>query len=128
MFLNFNEKDKFKNFLLKSISMQMPKVFIENFNVKTLAEKYATPLYCYSLKKIRENIKKFKKYFKNFINFINNHILSINRVVCIAYYFAIVSINNSHDYTFTALYPLPSATTKYVSTLTSSFLPALTFL
>ena len=25
MFLNFNEKDKFKNFLLKSISMQMPK-------------------------------------------------------------------------------------------------------
>ena len=31
MFLNFNEKDKFKNFL-KSISMQMPKVFIENFN------------------------------------------------------------------------------------------------
>ena len=32
MFLNFNEKDKFKNFLLKSISMQMPKVFIENFN------------------------------------------------------------------------------------------------
>ena len=59
---------------------------------------------------------------------LNNHILSTNRVVCIAYYCAIVSISNSHDYTFTALYLLPSATTKYVSTLTSSFLPALTFL
>tara|TARA_Y100000816_G_scaffold215088_1_gene160297 strand:- start:2570 stop:3784 length:1215 start_codon:yes stop_codon:yes gene_type:complete len=40
-------------------------LFIENFNVKTLAEKYSTPLYCYSLKKIKENIKKFKRYFKN---------------------------------------------------------------
>ena len=37
--------------------------FIDNFNVKQLANKYGTPLYCYSLKKIKENIKNFKKNF-----------------------------------------------------------------
>ena len=40
---------------------------IDNFKALTLAKKYSTPLYCYSLKKIKENIKNFKKNF-NIIN------------------------------------------------------------
>ncbi len=40
--------------------------FIENFRVKKLAQKYKTPLYCYSFNKIRENIYNFKNNFKSF--------------------------------------------------------------
>jgi len=35
-----------------------------------LAKKYSTPLYCYSLNKIKENIKNFKNYFRNTNNLI----------------------------------------------------------
>ena len=38
---------------------------IDGFKVKTLAKKYNTPIYCYSLKKIKENIIKFKKNFSS---------------------------------------------------------------
>ena len=46
---------------------------IDGFKAKMLAKKYSTPLYCYSLKKIKENIKNFQKSFK-----------SINPLVCFA--------------------------------------------
>ena len=38
---------------------------IDGFKPELLARKYSTPLYCYSLKKIKENIINFKKKFKN---------------------------------------------------------------
>ncbi len=38
-------------------------LFIDSSKVKALAQKYSTPLYCYSYKKIKENIKNFKKNF-----------------------------------------------------------------
>ena len=37
---------------------------IENFKAKYLAKRFATPIYCYSFKKINENIKNFKNSFK----------------------------------------------------------------
>ena len=37
---------------------------IDGLKSSTLAKKYSTPLYCYSLKAIRDNISYFKKYFK----------------------------------------------------------------
>jgi len=40
------------------------KLTIDGFNVDFLAKKFNTPIYCYSLKKIKENILNFKKYFK----------------------------------------------------------------
>ena len=40
------------------------KFFIENVKATSLAKKYSTPLYCYSYKKLRENISEFKKTFK----------------------------------------------------------------
>ena len=39
--------------------------FIDGIKAKILAKKYSTPLYCYSLKKIKENIKNFQKSFKS---------------------------------------------------------------
>ena len=44
---------------------------IDGYKVKTLAKKYSTPLYCYSFKKIKENIDNFKKNFKK-----------INPIIC----------------------------------------------
>ena len=40
-------------------------LFIDGLKVESLAREYSTPLYCYSLKKIKENISNFKKNFKN---------------------------------------------------------------
>ncbi len=40
-------------------------LLIDGFKPEVLAKKYSTPLYCYSLKKIKENITNFKKNFKN---------------------------------------------------------------
>ena len=37
---------------------------IDGHKARTLAHKYSTPLYCYSLKKIKININNFKKHFK----------------------------------------------------------------
>tara|TARA_Y100001970_G_scaffold287465_1_gene412210 strand:+ start:5202 stop:6416 length:1215 start_codon:yes stop_codon:yes gene_type:complete len=47
--------------------------FIDGFKAETLAKKYSTPLYCYSLKKLRDNVNKFRKSFK-----------SINPIICFA--------------------------------------------
>tara|TARA_A100001011_G_scaffold398444_1_gene502900 strand:+ start:1277 stop:2491 length:1215 start_codon:yes stop_codon:yes gene_type:complete len=44
---------------------------IDGFKAEILAKKYSTPLYCYSLKKIKQNIKNFKNHFKG-----------INPVIC----------------------------------------------
>ena len=33
---------------------------VDGLKIKILAKKYSTPLYCYSLNKIKENIKNFK--------------------------------------------------------------------
>ena len=38
--------------------------FIEGKNIRSLAKKFNTPLYCYSYKNLRENIENFKKAFK----------------------------------------------------------------
>ena len=46
---------------------------IENIKVRNLAKKYKTPLYCYSYKRLRENIINFKKSFKN-----------LNPIICFA--------------------------------------------
>ena len=40
------------------------KLNVDGFNVNFLAKKYSTPIYCYSLKKIKENISIFKKNFR----------------------------------------------------------------
>ncbi len=37
---------------------------IDGHKVKTLAQKYSTPIYCYSLKKIKTKLNNFKKNFK----------------------------------------------------------------
>ena len=39
-------------------------LFIDGLKFESLAKKFATPLYCYSLKKIKENITNFKQHFK----------------------------------------------------------------
>ena len=39
---------------------------IENYNLKKLINKFETPIFCYSQKKIKENIKNFKNSFKSF--------------------------------------------------------------
>ena len=38
---------------------------IDNIKTSVLAKKYATPLYCYSFKKLKHNILNFKKNFKS---------------------------------------------------------------
>ena len=42
------------------------KLTIENISVENIAQKYGTPTYCYSYKKLKENIYNFKKNFKSF--------------------------------------------------------------
>jgi len=39
--------------------------FIENVKVRNLAKKFRTPIYCYSHKRLKENINNFKKNFKS---------------------------------------------------------------
>ena len=39
-------------------------LFIDGLKFESLAKKFDTPLYCYSLKKIKENISNFKQHFK----------------------------------------------------------------
>jgi diaminopimelate decarboxylase len=41
-------------------------LFIEKIKIQNLAKKFGTPLYCYSYKKLKENVDNFKK---NFISF-----------------------------------------------------------
>jgi len=40
--------------------------YIENVSTKKIAKKYGTPVYSYSLKKLKNNIQNFKNYFKSF--------------------------------------------------------------
>ena len=47
--------------------------FIENVKVKNLTKKFQTPVYCYSYRKLKENISTFKKNFK-----------SLNPLICFA--------------------------------------------
>ena len=46
---------------------------IDGFKPQALANKYSTPIYCYSLKKIKENVINFKKNFEK-----------INPITCFA--------------------------------------------
>ncbi len=48
-------------------------LFIEGIKVRNLAKKFRTPVYCYSYKKLKENINNFKKNFK-----------SLNPIICFA--------------------------------------------
>ena len=57
------------------------KLYIENLPIEKLAKKYDTPLYCYSLNKIKDNITNFKNNFK-----------SINPIIC----FSVKSNSNIH--------------------------------
>ena len=47
--------------------------FIEGVKVRNLAKKFRTPIYCYSYKRLKENINNFKKNFK-----------SLNPIICFA--------------------------------------------
>ena len=49
------------------------KLKIDGFNINYLAKKYKTPIYCYSLKKIKNNIESLKRNFKK-----------INPLICYA--------------------------------------------
>tara|TARA_Y100000992_G_scaffold296798_1_gene259501 strand:+ start:54 stop:1268 length:1215 start_codon:yes stop_codon:yes gene_type:complete len=49
------------------------KLMIDGLDVSLLAEKFKTPIYCYSLKKIKNNILNFKNHFKK-----------INPLICYA--------------------------------------------
>ena len=49
------------------------KLIIDNFDVNSIAKKYKTPIYCYSLKKIKDNIESLKNNFKQ-----------INPLICYA--------------------------------------------
>ena len=40
-------------------------LYIENVKVQKIVKKFGTPAYCYSLKKIKSNIKNFRKNFKS---------------------------------------------------------------
>ena len=40
------------------------KLIVDNFDISSIVKKYKTPIYCYSLKKIKENIKNLKNHFK----------------------------------------------------------------
>ena len=46
-------------------------LFIENISIQRIAKKFGTPSYCYSLNKLKLNIRNFKKYF-----------ISINPLLC----------------------------------------------
>ena len=48
-------------------------LLIDNFKVENLAKKYSTPIYCYSYKNLKENIKNFQKNFRK-----------INPIICFA--------------------------------------------
>ena len=39
---------------------------IEKVKAQDIAKKFGTPIYCYSYKKLKENITNFKKNFKSF--------------------------------------------------------------
>ena len=39
---------------------------VENCSLKKVIQKFETPIFCYSQKRIKENIKKFKESFKSF--------------------------------------------------------------
>ncbi|MDC1032679.1 diaminopimelate decarboxylase [Candidatus Pelagibacter sp.] len=49
------------------------KLTIDSFNIDFLAKKFKTPIYCYSFKKLKENILNFKKNFQK-----------INPLICFA--------------------------------------------
>ena len=42
------------------------KLLIDKFNIGSIAKKYRTPIYCYSLKRIEKNIQNLKYHFKKF--------------------------------------------------------------
>ena len=46
------------------------KLYIENVSAENIVNKFGSPTYCYSLKKLKENIKKFKNNFKKWNNFV----------------------------------------------------------
>jgi len=48
-------------------------LIIDGFKVDLLAKKFKTPVYCYSFKRLRQNILNFKKNFKK-----------INPLICFA--------------------------------------------
>ncbi len=49
------------------------KLTIDGFDIASIAKKFKTPIYCYSLKKIKDNIRNLKNHFKN-----------INPLICYA--------------------------------------------
>ncbi|MDA7714915.1 diaminopimelate decarboxylase, partial [Candidatus Pelagibacter sp.] len=42
------------------------RLIIEKIKVEDIAKKFGTPTYCYSYKKLKENINNFKNNFKSF--------------------------------------------------------------
>ena len=56
------------------------KFYIEKVDIQSLSKKIVTPFYCYSLKKLKDNIEAFKKNFSK-----------INPLIC----FSVKSNNNT---------------------------------
>ena len=56
------------------------KLSIEKIVIENIAKRYNTPIYCYSFKKLRENIRNFKKNFKSFSPLICFSVKSNNNV------------------------------------------------
>ena len=48
------------------------KLSIDGFNINFLSKRFKTPIYCYSAKKLRDNILNFKKQFIYFLKNKNN--------------------------------------------------------
>ena len=42
------------------------KLKVDGCDINSLSEKFGTPIYCYSAKKLKENIVNFKKQFQKF--------------------------------------------------------------
>ena len=40
-------------------------LYIENISIQRIAKKFGTPSYCYSLNRLKLNIRNFKKYFRS---------------------------------------------------------------
>ena len=45
---------------------QKNRLKVDGFDVALIGQRFKTPIYCYSLNKIKNNIINFKKYFKKF--------------------------------------------------------------
>jgi diaminopimelate decarboxylase len=77
------------------------KLSIEKIKVEDIAKKFGTPTYCYSYKRLKDNINNFKNNFKSFSPLVCfaiksntnvNLIKEINLTVIKAFFFVKISV------------------------------------